>query len=281
MAWFHRADGVEPWQKLHKDHKPVGEVPEDTSDVISTRPSRPIPNDIEGRLIKFDYCDADGKVTTRTVNCYHVWHGDGCTYVQGWCMLRNELRTFRTERMSNLLEVRSAKNISDPVSYFDHYADDPPPSRRVAPGVTITTSVHVPSREEIEDRALKWHQRHQARRICIDGLRVLAYVALAGDGWTGGDRNIEESYIEARLAMAGFQWDQNITGAMMDIGAGLAVPFASFLRSAGSVAADKEHFALVRDSVEEMIAADAGGNAAQGEAYHRLMAAGLAPHHAR
>jgi hypothetical protein len=277
MGWFHRADGAEPWQKLLKDHKPASGFPEDSGELISTKPAQPFPNDIEGKLIKFDYCDADGKQTTRAVNCYRVWHGDGCSYLQGWCTLRDESRTFRTERISNLIEVKTAKRISDPVAYFDHFADDEPPPRHRAPAVPITATVHVPSRQEIEARALKWHQRHQARRVCIDGLRVLAYVALAGDGWTGGDRNIEESYIEARLATAQFEQDQNITDAMMDVGAGLAVPFASFLRSAGSVASDKDHFALVRDSVEEMIAADGGGSAAQREAYHRLMAAGLAP----
>jgi hypothetical protein len=281
MGWFHRTDGDETWHKLLKGHEPAGAVPEDSSDLISTKPAQPTPNDVEGRLIKFDYCDADGKETTRTVNCYRVWHGDGCTYVQGWCMLRNELRTFRTERMSNLLEVRTAKRISDPVGYFDNFADDEPPPRDRTPGVTVTAIVRVPSRQEIEARAFKWHQRHQARRVCIDGLRVLAYVALAGDGWTDGDRNIEESYIEARLAVAGFKQSQELTNAMMDIGAGLAVPFSSFIHSANFAAADESHFALVRDSVEEMIAADGGSSAAQNEAYHRLMAAGLAPHHGR
>lgn len=276
MGWFSRDDGEEPWHKLLKDHKPPSNVPEDSGELISTRPTNSAPNDIEGRLVKFDYCDADGKCTTRTVNCYRVWHDDKCTYVQGWCTLRNELRTFRTERMSNLLEVRTAKRISDPISYFDHFADHEAPRR--ASAMTFTAKVHSSSRRErFEERALKWHQRHQARRVCIDGLRILAYVALAGNGWTSGDRNIEESYIEARLAATNSQQDQDITNAMMDVGAALAVPFASFLRAATSIAPDKDHFALVRDCVEQMMAADGGGNDVQSEAYHRLMAAGLAP----
>jgi hypothetical protein len=99
---------------------------------------------------------------------------------------------------------------------------------------------------------------------------------LSGDGWEEGDKNVEESYIESRLAMVGFARSQAITDAMMAVGAGLAVPFSSFIRSVNLIAADKDHFDLVHGCVVNIFGRDGCWNSLQQEAYHRLMAAGLA-----
>jgi len=187
------------------------------------------------------------------------------------------LGTFRVDRMANLCERRSGRRIADPVAYFAHFADTPPPRWDWPPeaphrGVARRDVVHRDLAQ-----TLPWHSHHQARRVCIDGLRVIAYTTLCGKGWSEPDRNIEESYIEARLAMSGFKHDAQLTGAMMEIGAGLAVPFSSFIAATNHVAEDLQHFQLVRDCVTEIVdIAGASTTAAEAEAYHRLMAAGAA-----
>ena len=243
MSWFHRDDAEEPWHRLVKDHNPIQTVDEDSGEVIDIKPEQDGPNDVDGLLVKFDYCDDAGQATTRIVLCHRCWAANDFIYVQGFCTLRQALRTFRTERMSNLSEVRTRKKVTDPTKYFGHYLDTPPPKWQHSP-VTITMPiVRVPiSHKDEEARVLFWHRRHEARRACVDGLRVLAYVALSGEGWTASDLNIEESYVEARLAMAGLQHSQEMTDAMLAIGAGLAVPFSSYIRAVNFIAPDESHF---------------------------------------
>ena len=103
-------------------------------------------------------------------------------------------------------------------------------------------------------------------------LRMLLCLAKDGQPATSTLSN----YVEARLAMAGLQHSQGMTDAMLAIGAGLAVPFSSYIRAVNFIAPDESHFELVRDCVVEMIEAEHASTGSQQEAYHRLMATGLA-----
>jgi hypothetical protein len=279
MSWFHRADGEEPWRKLVTGAEHAASR-EDSDELIHTPPDRDEPNDAAGRLVSFSYCDAKDEVTTRTMQVQRCWHVGDVIYVRGECQLRHAIRTFRADRMANLCERRSGRHIADPVAYFAHFADTPPPRWDWPPETPQRSIVRRGvARRDIE-QALPWHRHHQARRVCIDGLRVIAYTALCGKGWSEPDRNIEESYIEARLAMSGFERSAQLTAAMMQVGAGLAVPFSSFIAATNHVAEDQQHFQLVRDCVIDIVEIDgASTTAAEAEAYHRLMAAGAACGH--
>ena len=53
------------------------------------------------RTLRFDYTNARGGSTSREVEPYRLLHkGDGW-YLQGYCLLRREFRTFRIYRMTN------------------------------------------------------------------------------------------------------------------------------------------------------------------------------------
>ena len=276
MAWFQRDDGEEPWKNLLRgaEHMAAGE---DSREMTDTKPDQDKPNDVAGLVVNFSYCDADGEVTTRALQCRRCWHNGDVIYVGGQCQLRNEWRTFRADRMANLFECKSGRRIADPVAYFAYFADTPPPRwdwppERPHPSIAQREVVRGTA-----EQSLPWHMHHQARRVCIDGLRVIAYTTLCGKGWSEPDCNIEESYIEARLAMSGFKRDAQLTAAIMRIGNGLAPPFSSFIAATNHVAEDRQHFQLVRDCVTEIVDIDGTtATAAEAEAYHRLMAAGAA-----
>jgi hypothetical protein len=270
VSWFQRDDGEEPWLKVVKETHTATKP--DAAEMSSVRPQTSEPNDVSGLTVTFNYLDAEGEPTRRTVNCHRVWHGENSTYVRGLCKLRNEERTFRTERIANLVVNRTGKKIADPVVYFDQLADQSPPSRPKRTAQEVSTTAWAPAPVDV---VRQWHMSHQARRFCIDGLRVLAYVTLSGDGWNDADKNVEESYIESRIAMAGLVRSQQVTDAIMEVGAGLAVPFSSFIRSINLIAADQPHFDLVKECVQEIFGNDGSWNSLQQEAYHRLMAAGL------
>jgi hypothetical protein len=272
-AWA--AEGV-PWKKLATavEHKAARE---DSDELIHTRPDSDEPNDAAGRLVNFSYCDAKDEVTVRTVQVKHCWYIGDVLYVRGECQLRHAIRTFRADRMANLHETKSDRRIADPVAYFAHFADTPPPGWDWPPEAPHRGIVRRGAVHRDLTQSLPWHTHHQARRVCIDGLRVIAYTALCGKGWSEPDRNIEQSYVEARLAMAGFERNVQLTAAMMEIGDGLAPPFSSFITATNRVAEDRQHFQLVRDCVTEIVDIDgATATAAEAEAYHRLMAAAAA-----
>lgn len=51
------------------------------------------------KVVKFDYCDAEGDTTTRTVEIMYLYEGDEGTYMKGYCRLRHDERTFRLDRI--------------------------------------------------------------------------------------------------------------------------------------------------------------------------------------
>lgn len=52
-----------------------------------------------GRRVCLDYVDAAGKASRRAVDTYGLAFHDGCWYAVGWCHLRNDLRSFRLDRI--------------------------------------------------------------------------------------------------------------------------------------------------------------------------------------
>jgi len=82
-----------------------------------------------GTQIKFDYVDSRGQHEQRRVDPLRIESLDQDWYVRGWCHLRQALRTFRLDRMIDL--VRTDKPLSRreadttlPDTFFEASADD-------------------------------------------------------------------------------------------------------------------------------------------------------------
>jgi len=56
----------------------------------------------ERQTLILDYSNANGDITTREVEPYRLLHKGNSWYLQGYCLLRNELRTFRFNRISKI-----------------------------------------------------------------------------------------------------------------------------------------------------------------------------------
>lgn len=56
----------------------------------------------EAQVVEFSYTSNVGAGTRRRVNVYRVMHLDGRWYAVGWCQLRQELRSFRLDRIHEL-----------------------------------------------------------------------------------------------------------------------------------------------------------------------------------
>jgi len=57
---------------------------------------------IQSRLVSFDYIDRNGIVTKRIVEPYQLHFNEMSWYLRGFCLDRNEFRTFKLSRTDNL-----------------------------------------------------------------------------------------------------------------------------------------------------------------------------------
>ena len=112
----------------------------------------------------------------------------------------------------------------------------------------------------------------KARDACLDGLRILDYIAPPGHSFSS-EMNIEASYIEARLAMSGFKHDSALVDTLIGVAQGLIVRKPSFIRAVNAVAGHDEHYKLVCDTAKQLVEIS-GPNQFQSEALSRLLAPG-------
>ena len=69
------------------------------------------PGSIEGLLIDFRYIASDGETTRRLLLCWQCGRDGIHIYVRGYCPFREELRTFRIDRMSDVIALQGAHDI--------------------------------------------------------------------------------------------------------------------------------------------------------------------------
>lgn len=131
--------------------------------------------------------------------------------------------------------------------------------------------VRVPASNRTDDmKRLKLEQK--ARDACLDGLRVLDYIAPPSH-YFSSEMNIEASYIEARLAMSGFEHDSALVDTLIGVAQGLVVRKPSFVRAVNAIAANDEHYKLVCGAAKQLVGIS-GPNQFQSEALSRLLAPG-------
>jgi hypothetical protein len=133
------------------------------------------------------------------------------------------------------------------------------------------TKPRDPPSSRTDDMArLKLEQK--AREACLDGLRVLDYIAPPSH-YFSSEMNIEASYIEARLAMSGFEHDSALVDTLIGVSQGLIVRRPSFVRAVNAIAGHDAHYKLVCDAAKQLVEIS-GPNQFQSEALSRLLNAG-------
>lgn len=110
----------------------------------------------------------------------------------------------------------------------------------------------------------------KAPDVCLDGLRVLDYMAPPSHS-SSSEMNIEASYIEAKLAMSGFEHDAALVDTLIGVAQGLVVRRPSFIRAVNAIAAHDEHYKVVCDAAKQIVEVS-GQNQFQLEALSRLLA---------
>ena len=94
----------------------VEALDEETGEIVEIRTQQTDPNSVEGKLIHFKYLDAMQNGSSRTLLCWNCWTSHHILYIKGYCLMRNALRTFRADRMSEVTDAQTGAAID--LKYF-------------------------------------------------------------------------------------------------------------------------------------------------------------------
>lgn len=67
---------------------------------------------------KITYADEDGVVTDREIYIHNFYKRGGVAYFQCWCFLRDEKRTFRSDRILDTVNLSTNRRIKDLYAYI-------------------------------------------------------------------------------------------------------------------------------------------------------------------
>jgi len=254
-----------------------------TGEIVTLRVGQADPASINGLLIDFRYTAGDGVQTRRSILCWRCWseRESQQIYVTGYCPFREDMRTFRVDRMRDVLEIGGNKQIAigKPGIFFAYLASDLPVGAGGGaaldtdiPKVTITWVERKAADEE--EWAIKQTIWKRARRNCIAGLLVLKHIMLADEALGTAESNIELAYIEARLEMCEHSRLTWLIPEMLKIARQL-VPPENISAAMKEVAKDEAYFRTVRHFAEQL-ADRHKGNARAAAALDKIRAVGVA-----
>lgn len=145
------------------------------------------------RCIEIEYADADGVLTRRKVNANSYYRPPKASfwYLDGFCHLRREQRTFRTDRITRIWDSRADwMSVGDPTKWIECMWENS--IQRSGSGATRPWS---DQREATypADRAARARAEEEARSIVdqhFHALRALIYVAKADKAFRAAEKRL-------------------------------------------------------------------------------------------
>lgn len=277
MGWLDWLGGKEePWRALMargKSHV----LNEDTDEYVDIHPQKGS-DEVEGLLIEFDYRTETGFASHRVLLCWRCWEANDSIYAQGYCQLRDAMRTFRVDRMTALKELRSGRMVDDAFAYFDHFFEAEHAAEALAyeqqqkQWEAQREENERQRKAEREEKARKRQVATMARQDCIDGLRLLAYLALADGARSEAERSVEITFIEQRLRAADYPPEPWLVEQMTDLACGLVATDHAFKVALAKVHAVGAYLAAARLAATSLVGMTETPNARAKAALTKLMA---------
>ena len=133
---------------------------------------------ISGIRIGIVYSDAAGRQSDRIVRVRRIYESQDTAYMNAHCELRDALRTFRLDRILEVIDYRTGEIHDDVEQFF-------------APliGFTQSQSPTIPCKPSATEQVIS---------ACTDGLCVLLYFADANGELKKSERRVINRYIEWR-----------------------------------------------------------------------------------
>lgn len=96
------------------------------------------PDAVAGRNLVIFYLDARGARSERQVRCRHLADNKGVLHLAAWCELRNQVRSFRVDRITEVFDALSGESLGSGLTWAEGRA----PDRRNASGYRFGLSPH-------------------------------------------------------------------------------------------------------------------------------------------
>ncbi|WP_153005535.1 WYL domain-containing protein [Aureimonas ureilytica] len=175
-------------------HRPFA-LPDWMNDPVRPEPRRSTPNPAQ-RLpgtFRMAYVDVNGEETVRDIEDPKAERIGRELYVEAWCHLRNDRRTFRADRI-RWLEADTGARVLDPVKFF-------------------ASKAPVPLEETPEYIA---HKKAMTR--VLPGLKALTWLARTDRDVDAEEMAVLLSYIPARIALTkgASDWNEHFARAWID-----------------------------------------------------------------
>lgn len=105
---------------------PIEAYDEYTETTVELAPGQVDPTRIVGLIIDFRYIAADGEMSRRSLLCWQCGRAGERIYVRGYCPFREELRTFRIDRMQDVIAFQNGREVpvDDVRDFFAAFAAD-------------------------------------------------------------------------------------------------------------------------------------------------------------
>jgi hypothetical protein len=140
--------------------------------------------DLDGVAVGIVYRDMSGQVSERTIRCEAIRIDDGNIYIEAWCLLRGERRTFRLDRIEAIFDYHTGEFLGDALGFF---ADHVPPTWP-------------------EPRVAKRRKGHRdIVKEFADGAKILMFLAMEDGELHAGEHRLVLDYAMGRLHRAGYR----------------------------------------------------------------------------
>lgn len=234
---------------------PPGFVPkierQDSDDMLGTAEE---PGDVAGIPLAIVYCDAKGATTKRRVTCRRIDDRGDVIYLQARCHERKAYRTFRFDRIAEIVDWRTGEVIDPPARFLE-----------MADAWSAAEDEAAEARRAVADAKTADQRRAMGR--CRDGIRVLMFLARCDGEFHPLEREVVADYCTARLAGHEDMLAIDADIAKIMTYADRQYPDADlFLKAARQIfgkASAGRHVRLILDSASRLI--DADGVVAQEE----------------
>lgn len=217
-----------------------------------------LPDAIAGVCVSIDYLDATGATSSRRVLISKVYREASYIYVYGFCLLRQEQRTFRADRIQVLRLPPQWRAVSNPVSFLMTYL----------PGAKEDTNGEMGSL--IED-AKRDARLYDVRKAANHGLRVLAFVARSDGSIADAERSVVCDFVRGAAALVGEELDRD---DCEDVASDIETLFPTKRQVANSLDAIRlyrEQSDIFLESLKKLVRADGIVNAREQNAMQMLV----------
>lgn len=183
LDWFRGRPGPVPPPLQVAECGPPADAPDEWG-LTSSEQGAETASVLDGVALAIEYADAAGEISVRRVIVRHVTPAtESNFYIDGWCLLRNDWRRFRSDRILKLMVPPSWTAVPDLGAFLSEYFPEEFFARQSIDGVN-------------------------PKLVCRDGLSVLLYVARAdGVSLPPREREALRAYIIAACRRAGVDAD--------------------------------------------------------------------------